>query len=39
MKKYSRVYLLIIKFIAIIQGTTTKLVLDLKQNIVSFRMA
>ena len=36
MKKYSRVYLLIIKFIAIIQGSTTKWVfyawVDLKQK-------
>ena len=42
MKKWSRVYLLIIKFIAIIQGPTTKWVfytwIDLKQNIVSFTM-
>ena len=40
MKKWSRVYLLIIKFIAIIQGPTTKWVfyawIDLKQNIVVF---
>ena len=41
-KVLSGVYLLIIKFIAIIQGPTTKWVfyawIDLKQNIVSFTM-